>query len=237
MHRLLLLCVALLAGFPNSVSAQPVIESEHAQGWFLVRLTQPLAQNAEGVVNLATGRPALDGAIFEHNVQRIEPLLTHSGRAPRSASALVRSGLDRTYRFHVTPGNDVLDLVAQFAALDGVEYAEPDWVGTGGATPNDPLFSQQWGLEQTSDADVDATTAWDVATGAPSVIIAVLDTGVDSDHPDLAGKILPGFDFANFDADPEDDQGHGTNVGSIATATTNNSTGVAGACWNCAPCA
>jgi len=78
---------------------------------------------------------------------------------------------------------------------------------------------------------VNAPAAWDISTGISDVIIAVIDTGVDLSHPDLAGKIVAGYDFANSDAIPQDDYGHGTHVAGIAAAVTDNAEGVAGMAW------
>lgn len=93
--------------------------------------------------------------------------------------------------------------------------------------PNDPRYaSYQWNLPQ-----IRAPYAWAISTGSADVIIAVVDTGVDLDHPDLAAKVVTGYDFVNADNDPNDDEGHGTHVAGIAAARTNNSQGVAGVSW------
>lgn len=108
--------------------------------------------------------------------------------------------------------------------------------------PDDPLFvdGSQWGLRNTGQnggvpgADIHASQAWALTTGNPSVIVAVVDSGVDADHPDLAGKLLPGRNFVAGAPDPnntDDDAGHGTHVAGIAAATSNNAGGVAGVSW------
>ncbi len=74
--------------------------------------------------------------------------------------------------------------------------------------------------------------AWDKTHGNPATDIAILDTGVDLDHPDLAPRIVAGYDFVNNDANPQDDEGHGTFVAGIAAADSNNSIGIAGAAWD-----
>jgi subtilisin family serine protease len=94
--------------------------------------------------------------------------------------------------------------------------------------PNDALWSTQWGWRV-----VGAPRAWDASRGSPGVVIAVLDTGVDAQHPDLRGATVPGYDFVNSDADPSDDHGHGTSSAGVAAARTNNGEGQSGVCWSC----
>jgi subtilisin family serine protease len=117
-----------------------------------------------------------------------------------------------------------------------VAYAEPDRVLVRVAqdayeqlVPSDPLWPQQWGA-----AAIEAPAAWAVTTGTPAAVVAVLDTGVDPSQPDLAGALVPGYDFVNGDADPSDDFGHGTSVAGILAARLDNGAGVAGMCPNCA---
>ena len=103
-----------------------------------------------------------------------------------------------------------------------VSYAEPDFVIQAMGDPDDPYFGRQWGL-----TIIGAPQAWEVTTGSPSINIAILDTGVDQDHPDLADKIVSNI---NLTSSPtvDDVHGHGTHVAGIAAATTNNGVGVAG---------
>ena len=109
-----------------------------------------------------------------------------------------------------------------------VENASPNYVLSAVDTPNDALYGQQWHLPR-----VNAPLAWNLQKGLPSTKIAILDTGVDTSHPDLAAKLLPGKDFINNDNDPNDDHGHGTHCAGIAAAITNNSIGTAGLGRNC----
>ena len=90
------------------------------------------------------------------------------------------------------------------------------------ASTNDPLLGRQWGLSQ-----IHAEEAWATSKGA-GIKIAVIDSGVDMQHPDLAGKVIPGPDYVNNDADPQDDHNHGTHVSGIAAATMGNGEGIAG---------
>jgi len=108
-----------------------------------------------------------------------------------------------------------------------VEYAEPNNNVYALVTPNDPSFGSQWGYSVTK-----AQSGWDTERGQTNEIkIAIVDTGVDIDHPDLSAKMLPGYDFVNNDSNPDDDEGHGSHVAGIAAASTNNGVGVAGMSW------
>jgi len=92
--------------------------------------------------------------------------------------------------------------------------------------PNDPAFSRQWGLLK-----IGAPKAWGVTTGSPAVIIAILDSGIDQDHEDLATKVVGNKNFSDSDT-VDDIYGHGTHVAGIAAAITNNRIGVAGTGYN-----
>ncbi len=115
-----------------------------------------------------------------------------------------------------------------------VEYAEPNFTFTGQShvTPNDDFFTQQWFLDQASDADIDAKEAWSVTKGSSSVVVAVLDgNGYDLDHPDLAGKLVNAYDAVNNDNLPtpvNEHDNHGTPCVGLIAAATGNDLGVAG---------
>ncbi len=97
-----------------------------------------------------------------------------------------------------------------------------------GLAVNDPYL----GTESWQFAIPRFPEAWEVGTGSASTVIAVLDTGIDRNHEDL-GSVAQGYDFVNSDADPADDNGHGTAVAGIIAAQGANARGSAGVCWNC----
>jgi hypothetical protein len=99
--------------------------------------------------------------------------------------------------------------------------------GAQALVPSDPLVTS-WAY-----AAANLPAAWDVETGSGEVAVAILDSGVDASHPDLAGGVLPGHDFVDADSDATDVLGHGTAVAGIAAARGDNGLGAAGACWMC----
>ena len=161
-------------------------------------------------------------------------------------------------------GVDVDDVIAAVRADPAVVYAERDHVlRLHGTVPNDPDFESCWGLDNTgqylgeADADIDAPEAWDIATGSLSVVVAVIDTGVDYRHADLAANMWvnqaeaagqPGVDDdgngyvddvhgismlnGTVGSDPDDDHGHGTHVAGIIGAVGNNGIGMTGVVWS-----
>ena len=138
-------------------------------------------------------------------------------------------------------GKRLGEAVSAYARNSRVEYVEPNYIAS--ALVNDTEFERQWGLNNTgqqtcnttgdicvegaSDADVDAPEAWIVTTGSPEVKIAILDSGIDQDHPDLMDKVELNVEFTDSETS-NDLYGHGTHVAGIAAADTNNEIGVAG---------
>ncbi len=152
----------------------------------------------------------------------------------------------------------------EIASLPGVRYAEPNGIyRLDDSTPTDPYYPYLWGMENTGqeilgisgtpDADIDAAAAWDITKGSSEVVAAVVDTGVDLEHEDLAQQIWTnprdpkngidddrngfiddtnGWDFVNADARPDDDHYHGTHVADTIAARTDDGKGVVGVAPN-----
>jgi len=119
-------------------------------------------------------------------------------------------------------------VLALLRADSRVRYAELDGIVHALRVPNDEYLPTQWSVKKTR-----AEQAWDLSVGSPQVVVAVLDTGVDPEQPDLRGKLVAGYDYVNNDQDPSDDNGHGTAVAGIVAANSDNHIGVAGYCWAC----
>jgi len=125
----------------------------------------------------------------------------------------------------VPKDRSVEGLVKMYEKNPNVVFAEPDYVWELEMTPNESLF---W--RQSHSVDIGLPEAWDVTQGSPNVTIAILDSGIDTTHPDLQ-RLVPGYDFGEGDSDPTDVNGHGTAVAGIAAQTGNNGIGYAGANW------
>jgi subtilisin family serine protease len=122
------------------------------------------------------------------------------------------------------------DFVQTFKAMPDVEFAELDQIlSPADMTPNDPWYANwQWELRK-----IGGPSAWAMTTGASNIIIAICDTGVDATHPDLATKLVPGWNVYNNNSNSSDVLGHGTAVAGTAAASGNNSMGVASVAWGC----
>jgi parallel beta-helix repeat protein len=124
-----------------------------------------------------------------------------------------------------------------------VKYASPSFAVIGGYVstfPDDTYFDEQWALHNigqdppagTPNADMDAPEGWDITTGNSDIIIAIIDSGTDINHEDLADNIIGGYDFEDDDNDPSSTNAHGTACAGLAGAIGNNSKGIAGICWS-----
>ena len=158
-------------------------------------------------------------------------------------------------RVGITPGQSVQQAVAAYRNQAGVVSAQPNYIYHTLAVPNDPQYGQLWAFDNvgqtitsgttyppnpgTPGDDIDIQNAWDHITDCSSVVVAVVDSGVNYNQEDLAasmwngGASYPnhGWDFVDGDNDPMDGHGHGTHVAGIIGAAGNNSLGVAGVCW------
>ena len=144
-----------------------------------------------------------------------------------------------------TDENAVFASVQQLNRIPFIEWAVPNVAFRprfcSQVMPNDTYFFNQWHLSNTGqaggtpDVDIDAPEAWEVSTGDPDIVVAVVDSGVDTDHPDLVNNIVPGYDFYDDDNSPEPygDDAHGTACAGLVAAQGNNGIGVTGVAWDC----
>jgi len=217
---------------PSAGTAPGTRRAGFADGRVLVRFATARSPRA-----LETGIPEVDAILRSHGIREIRPAFDLDWSV--NAALKLQHGLDRVFALEFPAGTDVERVARALDAAPGVEGAEPDVVGRGGQVPpDDTHYAIEWHLENVGqtggrpDADVDAEQGWALGTGSPTVVVAVLDTGIDSIHPEFAGRIVPGHDFVNGDSDPEADHPHGTYTAGIALANANNAFQVAGVDWN-----
>ncbi|MFM8706214.1 MAG: S8 family serine peptidase, partial [Planctomycetia bacterium] len=224
------------------------------------RLEPRMLMAADATSALSMNRIVWNGEVVN---ARADAWIVRSDAQP--AAIGVRSGwqtasLGEGFLSLVAPGASANDVLGWARSTAGVRSVEPDRVVTASATlPNDPSFNRLWGLQNNgqtgglADADIDAPEAWDVTTGSRSVVVAVVDTGVDSNHPDLAANMwrnpgetagdgidndrngfvddVFGWNFVTNTANVFDDNSHGTHVAGTIGAVGSNGVGVAGVNW------
>lgn len=122
----------------------------------------------------------------------------------------------------------VLKTVKALNSLAGVEFAEPNYIQQFSVSANDSYYYTQWGLKGSYGIDVE--DAWEVTTGTHDIRVGVIDTGIETDHPDLVGNLVTGKSFVSGVTSTTDTEGHGTHVAGIIGAVGDNNMGVAGVC-------
>ena len=176
----------------------------------------------------------------------------------KNKSEAARLGVERWYMLEMKDGSDVMEAVSRYAADPSVESAQPDYLAFPAVVPTDPLYHDSWGHNNTAQLpgldwggtydhtlsttvgtpgfDANAEAAWSAAQGfgSSSVVIAIIDTGADIDHPDLT--LVTGYDFGDGDSNPDDNSsggGHGTCCSGVAAAKANNGLGACGIAAGC----
>gem|GEM_PF-1147622 len=194
---------------------------------------------------------------FRKGVSPLDKVNAHA-----TASAQIVRGFEIVENLELVrlpPGLEVKRAIKRYLEHHAVLYAEPNFMVEALTVPNDPRVGELWGLHNTGqtggipDADIDAPEAWDLTTGSGSVVVAVIDTGIDYTHQDLSANMFRntadcnsngidddgngfiddcyGIDTANNDSDPLDDANHGTHVSGTIGAVGNNGIGVVGVNW------
>lgn len=196
--------------------------------------------------------PAPTAAQPARLIVRWQPAAVQAERGPVMASvdATLLGQVESVAGLEIWTVADADRALARLRGNPSFQYVEPDQRVRTSADPNDPFYSSQWGLPA-----IRAPQAWERVTSSYATIVAVIDSGVDYTHQDLAANMwrnpreIPGnridddrngfvddvygWDFGNRDADPMDDHGHGTHVAGTIGAVGNNGVGVAGVAWSC----
>jgi subtilisin family serine protease len=187
---------------------------------------------------------------FQPGTDRAERRAALAGLRPAATESLL---LSRAELVRLPAGLSVADALEELRADPEVAFAEENLRYDVAAVPNDTHFGLLWGLHQASDVDIDAPEAWDLTTGDSSVVVAVVDTGVAYDHPDLAGNVwtnpgeipengldddgngfvddVHGWDFVANDNVPLDANDHGSHVAGTIGAVGDNARGTVGVTW------
>ncbi len=225
-----------------------------ARAFFVLALIATLAA-VPG--RLSTAAPQNAGAEYVPDVVlvRFRDGTTETERA--EARQMIRAELETTYS--LVPGLEklrlrdasisVMDAVQRLSRLSIVKYAEPDYIVHATVIPNDTYWNNLWGM-----TNIKAPQAWDTYTGDANFVVAIIDTGINRNHPDLAANIwtnpneiagngidddgngyvddVYGWDWAYNDSDPMDGHGHGSHTAGTVGAVGNNGLGVVGVNWN-----
>jgi hypothetical protein len=201
-----------------------------------------------------TGLSSVDAVSQRVGVTQI----TRAFIQPMNTVEAAKAGTDRAFLIHLSAGSDIDAAVREFAADPNVEYATPDWIAFPAVVPTDPLYADSWGHNNTAQLpgldwggtyshtlsttvgtpgfDTNAQSGWggSAGYGSSSVIIAIIDSGVNLSHPDLT--LVTGYDFGSNDSNPEDNSavpGHGTCCAGVAAAKVNNGIGACGSAPGC----
>ncbi len=263
---LLLLLFPVIADTAGQPAALKQREVKYATDELIVKLTQAADSNASITTDAAnqvlTNLASLDGLNRSYGVIEMRRILKTGVKPARALSAKAsqsRQALLRIYKLKFKPGTDILAALSKYQQDPHVEYAGLNYIYHT-TFPDDVNFSKLWGMHNTGqtggtvDADIDAAEAWGINTGNSGVVVAVIDTGVDYNHEDLAANMwvnsgeIPGDGLDNDgngyaddvhginaiddSGDPMDDNSHGTHTAGTIGGVGNNGIGVVGVNWN-----
>jgi len=238
---------------------------------FLIKTKSELRiSEATGKISTLTGIQSIDEKNSKFKIKKIKKLFNLNNG---SEYLYNKFNMSCIYEFYIDESvqRDINKIVNEYNSDENIEYCEPNFIGRAAgrkgkenvyAIPNDEMFSKQWylkndglimptnGREPKVGADINMVKAWDIETGSDDIIIAICDSGIDDNNPDLKGRMwfnskeIPnnrrdddgngyvddfrGWDFAYDEKNPEDGFGHGTNIASVIGANTNNNIGFAG---------
>jgi len=226
----------------------------------LIASSPAFAQNNEPITNQIIVKYRSNSPVMLTEASASNSI-THLQQAVDAEVQYVRPSANDTHILKVADQQNLEAVIEQLQQDPNIEYAEPDRIMWPTAIPNDPEYTRQWHYSSPI-SGINMPKAWDVSTGGPDVVVAVIDTGVRFDHPDLMNNLLPGYDFVKNakgardgdgrDADATDEgdwlvagqcgrnypprdrnsSWHGTHVAGTIAAEGNNGQGVTGVAWN-----
>ena len=231
------------------ISVDPWIEA--ATHTLVVRVAPGVNLEGDEVTAATSARPEgtrLAETLRQAGVTGAKALLPTGGVVTTAGGAPSR--LARIFRLQLNPTADVGQVKQTLAANPALERVEYDYIARGVLVPNDPEYPDQWAAPR-----IGLPAAWDVSTGSGDVVIALVDSGLDVSHADLAGRLwvnageipgngidddangyiddVNGWNFVSDNNNLVDSYGHGTQVAGVMAAVGNNGRGIAGVCWQC----
>ncbi len=222
----------LLAAACLTLAVTPALAANGSGGGD--RLSLPTASSMTGMNGASSSAPFRDGIVlvgFRGGTTAAQRTAIER-RVGATEQRVIGAG---THVLRVSTGR-VLTTIARLKTNPYVRYAEPDYLVRADMTPNDPLYNKLWGMPK-----IVSNKAWDITTGSKGIVVGVVDTGIDYNHPDLADNVWSnagsinacpagthGFNVLTNSCDPMDDHNHGTHVSGTIGAIGNNGMGVIG---------
>ena len=256
-----LAATALIVDGPKKEVAKGEKTPQYKEGEIIIKLKDEAENNLKNKENPAptdTGISSLNSLDQKNQVSEIKPVIAEADKIPAEAKKEGAKELEQIYQLKVPEGKDEQAVADSYKGDPNIEYAEPNLKVEIDNTPNDPYFSSSDSWGQGFDdlyglKKINAASAWDINQGSENVVVAVIDTGVDYTHEDLAANMwvnndeIPGnnidddnngyiddvygYDFYNDDGDPKDDHGHGSHCSGTISGVGNNGQGVVGVNW------
>lgn len=240
-------------------NAHTITSKNHVEGEILIKFRDNVDLNLNlNNSKIQTGVQNLDKIFEENGFYNFQKVFKNDKESNKNniikiaGNSVPAPKLHNIYKFEYNSSRDISSIIDRLDDDPLIEFAEPNYYFYSNSTfPNDPLYQNgnQWYIDA-----VHAPEAWDSTVGDTNQVIAILDTGIDWDHPDLDGNIwrnwdempnngidddnngytddIRGWDYINNDNNPNDDNSHGTHVAGIAGAESNNATGICGVVWD-----
>jgi len=172
---------------------------EYVPGEFIIKFKNNINVDILNISDtILTGISSIDLLNKKYGIKNIEPLFKN--KCPAS--------LSNVYKITFPSDVNIYSVMDDYSRDIDVEYIEPNYIYHTCIEPNDPFFDMQWAFHQENDHDIDAPEAWDIEKGSDDVIIAIIDTGVDWDHPDLCDNIWINEDEIPDNGRDDDDNGY-----------------------------
>jgi thermitase len=219
------MCATALAGVSGRADGHVLVQFRPDEARRLLGTASPSIHVLEAALQMPAG-----AKLEESGFNRWARM-----KRPPAARADTATDLSRFLYLRLPPGMSPEDCVERLRRHPLVEYVEPDYLVTAGATyPTDPRWSlDQWHLGSVGSGRIRAPEGWDYTTGSTAITVAVLDTGCDTNILEFSGRHVPGYNFAQTNNNPADADGHGTAVAATLCASANNATNGAGVDWQC----